>query len=104
MENLELLLSKYAEDDRGRVVAENLQSERSTTYLIRGMVGAQESFVFCGSYLRNPHTILYVANTKEEAAYFYHNIVSLLPKKPVWFFPDSSRQPSTWAGALWSKP
>ncbi|MCB0687360.1 MAG: transcription-repair coupling factor [Saprospiraceae bacterium] len=93
MENLELLLSKYADDDRGKVVAENLQLERPVTYLLKGMVGAQSSFVFCGSYLKNPRTILYVANTKEEAAYFYHNVVSLLPQKPVWFFPDSSRQP-----------
>lgn len=57
------------------------------------MVGAQASFIFCGSYSRLPRPILYVANTKEEAAYFYHNTVSLLPRKPVWFFPDSSRQP-----------
>ncbi|MCB0669264.1 MAG: transcription-repair coupling factor [Saprospiraceae bacterium] len=93
MENLELLLSKYAEEDRGKVVAENLQSDRPATYLLRGMVGAQASFIFCGSYTRFPRPILYVANTKEEAAYFYHNTVSLLPRKPVWFFPDSSRQP-----------
>lgn len=93
MENLELLLSKYAEDDRGKVIAENLQSERPATLLLKGMVGAQASFIFCGSYVSEPRTILYIANTKEEAAYFYHNTVSLLPKKPVWFFPDSSRQP-----------
>ena len=57
------------------------------------MVGAQASFVFSGSYLRKPRPILFVANSKEEAAYFYHNLASLLPRKPIWFFPDSSRTP-----------
>jgi transcription-repair coupling factor (superfamily II helicase) len=96
VENLELLLSKYAEDDRGKALVENLQSERPYTLLLKGMVGAQASFVFCGSYLKSPRSILYVASTKEEAAYFYHNIASLLAKKPVWFFPDSSRHPGTY--------
>lgn len=91
--NLELLLSKFAEDERGKVVVENLQSERPFTLVLKGMVGAQTSFVFCGSYLKRPRPMLFIANTKEEAAYFYHNIASLLPKKPVWFFPDSSRHP-----------
>ncbi len=39
---------------------------------------------------------MYVANTKEEASYFYHNVASLLPKKPAWFFPDSSKLPGVY--------
>jgi transcription-repair coupling factor (superfamily II helicase) len=93
VENLELLLGKYTEDERGSVLAEDLQSERPRNFLLKGMVGAQAAFVFCGSYLRSPRPMLFVANNKEEASYFYHNLASLLPKKPIWFFPDSSRSP-----------
>ena len=93
---MELLLGKYEEDERGKVLADDLQSERPSNYLLRGTVGAQSSFVFCGSYLRRPRPILYVANTKEEASYFYHNLLSLLPRKPIWFFPDSSRTPGAY--------
>ncbi len=53
VENLELLLSKYANDERVRVAAENRQSDQPVNLLIKGMVGAQESFVLSGSTRRS---------------------------------------------------
>lgn len=94
VENLEQLLSLYAADSRGREALVKLQSERPTSIHIRGMVGAQESFVFSGIYLQEPSPILYVCQTKEEAGYLYHNLSSLLPKKPIWYFPDSCKKPA----------
>lgn len=96
VENLELLLGKYAEDERGQAVTQILQSEHPCNVLIKGMVGAQASFVFSGSFIKQPRSLLYIANTKEEASYFYHNVSSLMPQKPVWLFPDSSRIPGTY--------
>ncbi len=93
MENLQLLLSKYADDERSKAVAETLQSDRPTNLHLSGMVGAQESFVLSGLFVHAPRQIVYVANTKEEAAYTYHNLVNLLEKKPIWFFPDSCKKP-----------
>lgn len=96
MENLKLLLDKYAQDERAKVVAQTLESERPVNVHLKGMIGAQASFVFAGMYLQSPKPSVFVAKTKEEAAYFYHNLNSLLEKKPVWFFPDSSKRPGNY--------
>ncbi len=94
MENLELLLSKYKEDERTKAAVELLRSERHPDLFMNGLVGAQESFALSGIYLLDPHPTLYIARDKEEAAYIYHNLTNLLPKKPIWYFPDSCKNPS----------
>ena len=93
MENLRLLLRKYADDDRVRAVANTLELDSPGNLLLSGMVGALDSFVFTATYLAHPKINLLVANTKEEAAYAFHNLSNLLDKKPVWFFPDSYKKP-----------
>lgn len=94
MENRKLLLSKYVEDERVQAVANWASSDPGTNIQIMGMVGAQLSFVLSGKYLIHPSTCLLITNTKEEAAYAYHNLSNLLPAKPVWFFPDSYKRPA----------
>ena len=96
MENLKLLLQKYQSDSRAQAAAASLQKERSTNLHLRGLVGAQESFVLSGIYLHQPTPLLYIANDKEAAAYLYHNLTHLLEKKPIWFLPDSFRRPSVY--------
>ncbi|MBX2816356.1 MAG: transcription-repair coupling factor, partial [Saprospiraceae bacterium] len=96
MKNLEQLLQIYANDKRGKEAVESLIRERPTNIRFTGIVGAQESFVLSGAYLVHPHRMLYVAETKEAAAYLYHNIGNLLPGKPTWFFPDSYRRPGVY--------
>ena len=96
MENLQLLLGKYEEDARVREVATSLGSDRPTHLHISGMVGAQAAFAFAGVYLNARLPVLYVAKTKEEASYFYDNLTRLLPQKPIWFFPDSSKRPGSY--------
>ncbi|MDH3648162.1 MAG: transcription-repair coupling factor, partial [Saprospiraceae bacterium] len=94
MENRKLLLSKYVENEQVQAVAKLLSSDRTANIRITGMAGAQECFVLAGTYLNDPGTFLFIANTKEEAAYTYHNLTNLLPAKPVWFFPDSFKRPA----------
>ena len=73
-----------------------LHSDRFTNLHLKELVGAQESFAFSGIYQANPSPILYIARTKEEAAYQYHNLSNLLPNKPVWYFPDSCKKVATY--------
>ena len=88
-----MLLQKYESDSRAQAATASLQKERPTNLHLRGMVGAQESFVLSGMYLHQPLPVLYIANDKEAAAYLYHNLTNLLEKKPIWFLPDSYRRP-----------
>ena len=73
-----------------------LASERPTHLRATGLVGAQESFVLAGNYLQQPHRMLYIAESKEAAAYLHHNLQNLLAGKPIWFFPDSYRRPAVY--------
>ncbi len=98
MENLKLLLSRYAEDKRVESLVRTLDSEQPVNIDLEGLIGGQISFVFCGAYLQAPRPTLVIAKTKEEAAYFYDNVSSILDKKPVWFFPDSSKRPGEYNG------
>lgn len=61
--------------------------------LLTGVVGAQDTMVLTGSYLAAPYPVLYVATDKEDAAYVQNNLVTLLDRKEIHFFPDSFKQP-----------
>ncbi len=93
MENLQRLLSRFREDDKVKQILTALHAETPARLQLTGMMGAQEAFVLTGTYLADPHSHLFVANDKEEAAYLQNTIAGLLDKKPVRFFPDSFKRP-----------
>ena len=93
MENLQRLLGLYRDDQRIQQIVEALQQESPSRLLLKGMVGAQDSFVLSGTFLADPRSHVFVATDKEEAAYLQNNLTSLFDKKPIWFFPDSFKRP-----------
>jgi transcription-repair coupling factor (superfamily II helicase) len=93
VENLQLLLGRYENDERVRAVVNTLESECPVNIILQKMVGAQGSFVLSGIFLNYRKNVVVVANSKEEASYLFHNLSRILPKKPVWFFPDSLKKP-----------
>jgi transcription-repair coupling factor (superfamily II helicase) len=98
--NLERILELYRSDARILALTEKVNAyqpeesgKNSTLLQLSGLEGAQESFVLAGTYLACSRPQLWIANDKEEAAYFYTNLVNLLEKKPIHFFPDSFKRP-----------
>lgn len=59
-------------------------------------MGAQESFVVAGTVQARATSPvhLFIANTKEEAAYRYDDLEGLLGEEQVYFFPDSFKRPA----------
>ena len=92
MKNLQRLIQLYAEDNRVQSLISALLTDTPTRLQLVGMMGAQEAFVLTGSYLASPRSHLFIAADKEEAAYLYNSIESLLDKKPIQSFPDSFRR------------
>ena len=86
VENLQRLLGLYREDERIQQIVEALEQNSSSRLLLRGMIGAQESFVLSGTFLAQPRTHLYIAADKEEAAYLQNNITNLFDKKNQFGF------------------
>ena len=65
---------------------------------LKGLAGAQESFVVAATAnSQKPATgrfHLFIANTKEEAAYRFNDLEGLLAGQAVYFFPDSFKRPA----------
>jgi transcription-repair coupling factor (superfamily II helicase) len=93
VENLQRLLKLYRDDERIQQIVEALKQNSPSRLLLRGMIGAQESFVLTGTFLADPRPQLFIAADKEEAAYLQNNITNLFDKKPIQFFPDSFKRP-----------
>ena len=96
MENLKNILSRYVEDDRTQSLLKLLQKEVPTRTIIDGFVGAQDSFVLAALHGELEGSHVYIANDKEEAAYFQNTLENLLEGKRCHFFPDSFKRPTVY--------
>ena len=59
---------------------------------VRGMEGSLKSFVFAYLYGLAPHSLFFVMNDLDDAAYFYHDLSQILGKEKVLFFPSSYKR------------
>lgn len=96
MENLEKLLKKYQEDERTDLLASHCEAPTPARIMIEGLVGAQDCFVLSALFSKNKYTQIFIANDKEEAAYFQNTLALIIDKPKVHFFPDSFKRPMSY--------
>jgi transcription-repair coupling factor (superfamily II helicase) len=99
MSNLSHLLAAYHKHPAVIKISQSLQSQAASARIrLTGLTGAQESFIVAASVNIQKSTQnschLFVANSKEEAAYRQNDLEGLLTGKPVYFFPDSFKRPA----------
>ncbi len=94
MGNLEALLDRYKDSSKMSDIMRGLDSEEPSRQLLSGMVGAQDCFVLSALFEKSPHSHIYIASDKEEAAYIQNTLDNLISKQSVLFFPDSFRRPA----------
>ncbi len=109
MSNLSHLLSAYRNHPAILKIAQSLESQGAAARIkLKGLTGAQESFVVAatangqkppssekataGKPDNSCH--LFIANSKEEAAYRQNDLEGLLADQSVYFFPDSFKRPA----------
>jgi transcription-repair coupling factor (superfamily II helicase) len=97
--NLSHLLSAFRNHPAVKNIAAALDSQTSAARVqLRGLAGAQESFVVAATVesrkVAGSAFHLFIANSKEEAAYRFNDLEGLLPGKAVHFFPDSFKRPA----------
>ncbi len=70
-----------------------ISKDKPARIVLKGMMGSQNCFVLAAlaSLSDKPH--IFIANDKEEAAYFQNSISQIRNPFPVHFFPDSFRRP-----------
>ncbi|MEE9439530.1 MAG: transcription-repair coupling factor [Saprospiraceae bacterium] len=93
MDNLIKLLDKYTEDSRTKTITSHCEAPSPTRLMATGMVGAQDCFVLAAVYLQTNQSQIFIANDKEEAAYFQNSLDLILDNTKVHFFPDSFKRP-----------
>ena len=99
MSNLSHLLAAYRKHPAVLKISQALESQAAAARIkLTGLTGAQESFVVAGAILGQKSKTnachLFVANSKEEAAYRQNDLEGLLEGQAVFFFPDSFKRPA----------
>lgn len=92
MENIDSLLVRFKEDDRTQRIISAIGKPSPSRLKIEGLVGAFGSFLLSSIYDEMEQSHIYIAEDKEEAAYFQNTIDNIIEGK-AHFFPDSFKVP-----------
>ena len=95
--NLAHLLAAYRNHPAVKKITETLGNQTTAARIqLKGLAGAQESFVVAATALQpqSPDFHLFIANSKDEAAYRFNDLEGLLAGEAVFFFPDSFKRPA----------
>ena len=93
MSNLEGLLANYKSSQQTNAIIEGLKSDQPSRLLISGLIGAQDCFVLLSLFQKTNHSHIYIASSKEEAAYVQNTLDQLYEEQSILFFPDSFKRP-----------
>jgi transcription-repair coupling factor (superfamily II helicase) len=91
--NISTLLSLYQQDERIAQITQALAGDKPARINLQGLVGSQDAFVLASTFSSIGRSHIFIANDKEEAAYFQNNLSNLIAGKPIRFFPDSFKRP-----------
>jgi transcription-repair coupling factor (superfamily II helicase) len=101
MSNLSHLLQAYSQHPALPRIVKGLENQGLAPRIqLKGLLGAQESFVLAAAYHQiktpdgKPYHHLFVANGKEEAAYRQNDLSAILGEERALFFPDSFKRPA----------
>jgi transcription-repair coupling factor (superfamily II helicase) len=92
--NLKHLIQQFAQAPRNKQLIKSLETPHARVE-IKGLIGAQLSFAFAGTFEVRKGFHLFVANSREEAAFLQNDLAAILDKdKSIHFFPDSFKRPA----------
>jgi transcription-repair coupling factor (superfamily II helicase) len=85
------ILELYADHPRREEFIKTLSKEGVKVWL-RGMTGSVKALFPAATVFQIPNRQIFVLTEKEEAAYFYSDLISLLGNEKVLFFPSSYKR------------
>ncbi len=92
MENLDQVLSLYADDVRTKQVVQHLSGNGVPKLQLKGLVGSGEGFVAATVFRQTAYNHIFILEDKDAAAYFQNDLARLLDKKDIFYFPDSFKK------------
>ena len=99
MSNLQHLLAAFHKHPAVAKIVQSIENQASASRIqLSGLTGAQESFILAATIGRRGPAgdgiHLFIANSKEEAAYRHNDLEGLLTGQTAFFFPDSFKRPA----------
>ncbi len=93
--SLDEFLNIYSQDSLVKHAVEKISADRHARRIyLKGLSGSLNAILSAVVYSQQLCNHLFVLHDKEEAAYFYHDLQSLLPHKDdILFFPTSYKKP-----------
>ncbi|RLD23088.1 MAG: transcription-repair coupling factor, partial [Bacteroidetes bacterium] len=86
-------LKLYKQDGIVQTIAEAIKPNEHAVIKLKGIAGSLDAVIGSAIFSLNHQNHLFILHDKEEAAYFYNDLQSLLHPKEVLFFPTSYRRP-----------
>lgn len=93
--NLAAIKHKYTRQKKVQQTIQNIQSHKHTH--INGLKGSAQAFVLAAIYDQLDKPLLFTANDKEDAAYFYNDLQNILGEHQVDFLPSSFQRSAQYA-------
>ena len=84
-----IILNKYSSSDQINLI-KSLIKEKKQRLFLSGTTGSFKSILVAGALDKNQHLV--VLNDKEEAAYFYNDLIQLLGDDNVYFLPSTYKR------------
>ena len=85
-------LDLYKDNPHIKQVLTNLQDNDNAKVTLKGLAGSSASIVLSSIFKNANRNVFCVLDDKEEAAYFYNDVVNILKKESVLFFPSSYKR------------
>ena len=88
------LLKRYADGNRAKSLIQAIEMPATGGIILDGSAGAQDAFVLSGLQTRLNRLHLFIAEDKEQAAYYLNTLENILSPDIPRFFPDSFKRPA----------
>ncbi len=85
------LLKVYSEDAFVLNIADKIKSSNITQ--IKGLSGSLDSVVASSIFKNNPEHNIFIFSDKDDASYFYNDLLNLVGEESVFLFPMSYKKP-----------
>ncbi len=86
------IINLYTSHPNAGVFFEHLNEPGKHRFHLPGLSGSSKAYFIAAIYNKLKVTQLIILNDKEEAAYFHNDLVSILGKENIFFFPSSYKR------------
>ncbi len=86
------IISHYNDHPNMEGLVDALGSSNKARISLKGLTGSSGAIIVAGVFLKTQNTHLVIISEKEDAAYFYNDLISMVGEEAVFFFPSTYKR------------